>query len=190
MELLTAIIGGIFVSLIAAEIIANVPRISKWLIQGAVLRLPDHTRDRYREEWLAHLDEIPGTFGKLRHASGCRLKARVVRATLTEPDLEMLEKLVKYGIRIRMLPALLPMLVRGQFKSVKLSISFIDRLIHQRIVCKYKRKMNDAQLEAMSREWVGNIKRFFDDPKYRDELIEAHRKKTTIAEAPSDKANT
>src|SRR5674476_859761 len=55
MELLITIVGGVFVGLITTEIISNVPRISKWLIGSAALRLPDHARDHYREEWLAHL---------------------------------------------------------------------------------------------------------------------------------------
>jgi hypothetical protein len=41
------------------------------LVSVSVLRLPDCERDRFREEWLAHLNEVDGAFGKLRHALGC-----------------------------------------------------------------------------------------------------------------------
>jgi hypothetical protein len=40
-------------------------------------------RDRYREEWLSHYDESPGTFAKLQHAVGCSV-ASVAIAMIAE----------------------------------------------------------------------------------------------------------
>jgi hypothetical protein len=58
-------------SLVAAAIWATAKPISRWLIGLAVLRMSSRERDRFREEWPAHLNEIDGPFGKLRHAFAC-----------------------------------------------------------------------------------------------------------------------
>lgn len=78
MGVVITIVLGVVVGLITAEIIANGQRIAKWLIAGAVPRIPEHDRERFREEWLAHLDELPGFIGKLRHALGCNWKGVAV----------------------------------------------------------------------------------------------------------------
>ncbi|MEZ5787874.1 MAG: hypothetical protein R3D62_15685 [Xanthobacteraceae bacterium] len=57
--------------LIATELYDRAPSLARWLIACAVGRLPDYERDRYREEWLAHLNECPGKLGQLWHALGC-----------------------------------------------------------------------------------------------------------------------
>ena len=75
MDFLIAIIEGIVGDLIANEIVAHKRAIAGWLVENAVQRLPESERDRYREEWLAHLDEVPGLIGQLRHALGCNFKA-------------------------------------------------------------------------------------------------------------------
>src|SRR6266404_1480847 len=87
-HLIDALIG-IVSCLVAAEIWShkdNVARwlnpegrwlgpVDRWLISKAVERLPADARGRFCEEWLAHLDETPGTLRKLLHAVGCYLAA-------------------------------------------------------------------------------------------------------------------
>jgi|SRR5271156_3208240 len=75
MEYLIAILLGTIGSFIAAEIYVTAPKLALRLIDKAVLRLPEHERDRYREEWCAHLNDCPGSLGKLRHAPACYLVA-------------------------------------------------------------------------------------------------------------------
>ena len=75
MDFLIAIIKGIIGGLLVNELVANKRTISAWLIERAVQRLPESDRDRFREEWLAHLDEEPGLLGQLRHALGCNYRA-------------------------------------------------------------------------------------------------------------------
>jgi hypothetical protein len=56
---------------LAVAIPASATPISRWLISLAVLRMSSRERDRFREEWPAHLNDIDGAFGKLRHALAC-----------------------------------------------------------------------------------------------------------------------
>jgi hypothetical protein len=56
---------------LAIAIPASATPISRWLISLAVLRMSSRERDRFREEWPAHLNDIDGAFGKLRHALAC-----------------------------------------------------------------------------------------------------------------------
>jgi nitrate reductase assembly molybdenum cofactor insertion protein NarJ len=64
MELLIPIVVGILVY----EAYAWLPKISEWLIERAVYRLPAEDQDRCREEWKANLDTLPNTVVKLLHA--------------------------------------------------------------------------------------------------------------------------
>ena len=103
MDNLRSIVLGVVSSLIAAGIIALarsnrrwftacgraltvanlalLKGISRWLINCAVLWLPNCARCRFREEWLAHLDEL-GPFAALRHAISCTSRVRNLRTAL------------------------------------------------------------------------------------------------------------
>lgn len=76
--LLGSAIGSIASNLIASELYDRAPSIAAWLIEHAVRRLPEHERDRYREEWLAHLDEYPGKLSHVWHSLGCFFGASAV----------------------------------------------------------------------------------------------------------------
>jgi hypothetical protein len=71
MDVVIVIILGAVASLIASEAYANAPKWASRLIQKAVLRLPDHARARYHEEWLAHMEECPGNLQKVWHGMSC-----------------------------------------------------------------------------------------------------------------------
>ena len=49
---------GVAGSLLASELYAWSPRLVRWLVARAVARLPDAERDRYREEWSAHVEDV------------------------------------------------------------------------------------------------------------------------------------
>ncbi len=73
------------VSKVAAdEVKAWTPWIASRLTTFAVRRLPEHCRDRYREEWASHLEDIPGNVGKLWVAIGFYTAARKIAAA--DPD--------------------------------------------------------------------------------------------------------
>jgi hypothetical protein len=68
-ELAIAIAAAIAACILAAEALGEPA--SHCLINWATRWLPELMRDRYREEWLAHVGEIDTGLGKLRHAAGC-----------------------------------------------------------------------------------------------------------------------
>lgn len=55
-----------------------VVKFSKWLVEQATKRLLSPERERYREEWLADLEEQPGIFSKLLHAIGSYVASRQI----------------------------------------------------------------------------------------------------------------
>lgn len=67
-------LGGLVVAiatnLISAEICDRGPLIARWLIKWATKQLPIEIRERYREEWLAHIQES-GKLESILHGVGC-----------------------------------------------------------------------------------------------------------------------
>lgn len=84
MEYLIAIVLGAVGSLIAAEIWANGPALSEWLISRAVARLPEHERARFMEEWLANNSDFAGNIQKIVHAIKCWSGASSVARVLSQ----------------------------------------------------------------------------------------------------------
>jgi hypothetical protein len=72
---LGAILGAILLNVVASDLYDWSGRLASWLITRSVQRLPPELRDRYREEWLAHAEEIPGKITKLVHALGVYTRA-------------------------------------------------------------------------------------------------------------------
>ena len=66
---------GSFASLVAAELSAHAEPASRAIVERAVRRLPVSERARWREEWLAHLNETPGAIRKLLHGAECHIAA-------------------------------------------------------------------------------------------------------------------
>ena len=71
-------VGGIFAAIVVATLSrlladdakAWLPRIKDNLIERAVARLPIDQRERYREEWSSHVDDVPGELSRLFVAAG------------------------------------------------------------------------------------------------------------------------
>ena len=82
MELLISVVIGVLI----VEGYAWLPTISKWLVNLAVRRLPTEYQERYREEWTAHLDDLPNTLVRLIHALSlnCRRVANEIKIDLFE----------------------------------------------------------------------------------------------------------
>ena len=65
--------GTALLAIIVAAFVAMVPwlpKITEFLIQRAVEKLPEHHRARFAEEWRGHVDETPGDLNKLDAAIG------------------------------------------------------------------------------------------------------------------------
>ena len=90
MGYLIDILIGAASRMVTSELSAHVEPMARWIIGKAVQRFPANDRNRFREEWLAHLDETPGTLRKLWHAVGCYLGAAKVAGVLAQqpPDKE------------------------------------------------------------------------------------------------------
>jgi hypothetical protein len=61
-------IFGLLVAVVAEEIFGWMLRLAQWLVCRNLKRLPSQLQDRYKEEWLAHLDALPGRLSKLAFA--------------------------------------------------------------------------------------------------------------------------
>lgn len=68
------------------ELIQLLHRLATWLVERAVAKLPMSARDRYREEWLAHLEESGTILSKLYHALGIFMSSREMRKILILAD--------------------------------------------------------------------------------------------------------
>jgi hypothetical protein len=84
MGYLIDILIAVATRIVTGELSAHAEPMARWIIGRAVERLPTDDRDRFREEWLAHLDETPGTLRKLWHAVGCHLGAGKVADALAK----------------------------------------------------------------------------------------------------------
>jgi len=82
MGYLIDILVGVVSGIVTGELSAHAEPMARWIISKAVARLPADDRERFREEWLAHLEEVPGAVGKLWHATGCYLGAAKVGLAL------------------------------------------------------------------------------------------------------------
>jgi hypothetical protein len=72
---------GIFCSALASEVLSQYRALSRKLIDAAAMRLSDDVRERYREEWLAHLNEKVGMTASLLFASGLYLASGAIEET-------------------------------------------------------------------------------------------------------------
>ncbi len=80
MELLSSLIMAVLGKFLGTEIEAWVPALAQRLLAKAVQRLPESARERYAEEWAAHLNESPGNLIKILHAIGCLRSAKAIIA--------------------------------------------------------------------------------------------------------------
>lgn len=62
------IIASVGAIIIAAELQAWLPAVSRLLLARAVRKLSLERRERYEEEWAAHIDELPGSISKVLFA--------------------------------------------------------------------------------------------------------------------------
>ena len=82
MDFLNSVAAGVLARLIAEAILALGNPICRCLVKAAVLCLPKSERQRFQEEWLAHLNEVDGLFGKIGHAFNCVVVIVNLRAEL------------------------------------------------------------------------------------------------------------
>jgi hypothetical protein len=79
------ILSAALSDLLADELKSCVAWLVQHIVEAANSRLPESQRERYREEWESHLDEVPGDLAKLCVALGFLSAARKMAAILDPP---------------------------------------------------------------------------------------------------------
>jgi hypothetical protein len=70
MMIITLIVGGIILPLLVSEFSELAPWAARKILSGGARLLPDKEQsERYREEWLAGIDDVPGKLVKLAKAA-------------------------------------------------------------------------------------------------------------------------
>ena len=67
------LLGSAFSRQLTDEFKAWTPRLTDWLTQYAVRKLPENQRERFAEEWRSHINDTPGEIGKICVALGLLL---------------------------------------------------------------------------------------------------------------------
>jgi Bacterial sugar transferase len=79
-----AVVGAAVSTELSDEFKAWSPWIVRRIIQRAARQLPEGQRERFEEEWHAHISEIPGDFGKIIVAFGFLSAARKISSDLED----------------------------------------------------------------------------------------------------------
>lgn len=74
------IVGGLFLNMLASEAYDWSEKIAEKIVRFASKRTPADQRDRWEEEWLAHLNDTPGKLSKVIYAIGILVAAPSIRA--------------------------------------------------------------------------------------------------------------
>ena len=69
--LIGAILIPITARLIGDDLKEWLPWITRHLIERAISRLPEKERERFEQEWWAHINDVPGNLAKVYEAWGC-----------------------------------------------------------------------------------------------------------------------
>jgi hypothetical protein len=74
---LIAIVALVLAAVVIITVARVSPRVSRTLLRWAVRRCfdTDELRERFAEEWLADLEDVPGRLAKLAHTAGVLLLA-------------------------------------------------------------------------------------------------------------------
>jgi len=72
---IVSVLAAALSSILVDDIRAWIPSIVRSIIKRAVAWLPENQRARLDEEWQSHVNEVPGTIGKLLEAAGFLLAA-------------------------------------------------------------------------------------------------------------------
>jgi hypothetical protein len=88
MELLISIVVGILI----IEAYAWLPRLSDWLLQLAINRLPIAERERCLEDWKANLGMLPNTIVRLFHALSLIGAANKISADVVREKCDRIER--------------------------------------------------------------------------------------------------
>jgi hypothetical protein len=76
---------GVLVGLLVREIAGWLPRLSKWMLDSALRRVPEATREQRRSEWLAEQEALPdAVLTKFAHGLYCYGRASGAKPAVAE----------------------------------------------------------------------------------------------------------
>jgi hypothetical protein len=91
------------------------PWITRRLVERAVSRLPEEERDRFEEEWRAHINELPGNLAKVYAAMGCLSASKAINHIALAGDTTRVEEAIRRAtetaIAVFSLILILPLIV-------------------------------------------------------------------------------
>jgi hypothetical protein len=136
MELLTWIVvgvlgvfGSIFLHILAFDIHEHAPALATRLVRLAVGLLPATQRERYQEEWLAHLVEVPGVLAKFAHALGCLRAAHGVAKAMRPNNWAAFSNELKWWLRREFALSMVAKAARGDFAGATSTWSMINSTV-------------------------------------------------------------
>jgi lipopolysaccharide/colanic/teichoic acid biosynthesis glycosyltransferase len=141
-----SIIGAALSQQLADELKAWTPWLAEYFVKHAIRRLPQQHRERYGEEWHAHIDEIPGQIGKLFVALGfviasVEIARRASRKATRRSDLTASNHERKTG-RVEL--TVLPEVWRASRKATRRSGPAVSD---------YERKTGQVELTVLPEVW-------------------------------------
>src|ERR1700719_2650024 len=76
------------------------PWTTQRLVERAVSRLPEEERDRFEEEWWAHINELPGNLAKVYAAWGCLSASKAINHIALAGDITRIEEVTRRVIEV------------------------------------------------------------------------------------------
>jgi len=121
------VVGAVLFS-ITARIVGDdvkewLPWIIRRLVEHAVRRLPEEERDRFEEEWWAHINELPGNLPKVYAAWGCLSASKSINQIALPGDTTRLEEAIRRATEIA-IAALCLLIVLPLMMSISICIKF------------------------------------------------------------------
>jgi len=150
MELLIAAAAAVLIHILANEACAHAPGLTGRLIGLAARRLPIAIRDRYREEWLAHMRDLPGALTKLGFGVQCVVASQALRAIPEEYWAQSRQRLIKVRDVEMLVDTNVLVQILTVFRQVKSEADVVAHL--EREIEKLTAEGGDAPLTARGRK--------------------------------------
>ena len=111
-------VAGAIIIPVTARVVGDdvkewLPWITRRLVELAVSRLPEQERDRFEEEWWAHIDDLPGNLAKVHAACGYLSASKAINHIAQFGDTTRIEEVARRAIDRARTPLLLGRGVRS-----------------------------------------------------------------------------
>jgi hypothetical protein len=118
-----AVLFAVTARVVGDDVKEWLPWIIRRLVEQAVSRLPDEERDRFEEEWWAHINELPGNLPKVYAAWGYRSASKSINQIALPGNTTLFEEATQRATEIA-IAALCLLLVLPLMMLISISIKF------------------------------------------------------------------